>query len=63
MDSCSAANIAASFEHLVGARDGEAERLGTLQVDLQLNFRGLLDWQVGELGALEHRRRPSDNHP
>ena len=48
-----------SFDHLVGAaeqreRDGEAERLGGLQVDDQLDLGGLLDWQVGRLLALEN---------
>jgi hypothetical protein len=37
------------FDHLVGAskkrlRDGEAERLGGLEVYNQLDFRGLLVW-------------------
>jgi hypothetical protein len=37
-----------SFDHLVGAaeqrqREGEAERLGGLDVDDQLDFGGLLD--------------------
>ena len=48
------------FDHLVGARrlacsgHGEAERLGGLQVDVQLDFGGLLDRQVGGLVALEN---------
>jgi hypothetical protein len=47
------------FDHLVGAaeqrkRDGEAERLGRREVDEKLNFRGLLDRQVGRLLALEN---------
>ena len=46
------------FDHLVGAadqrqRNGEAERLGSLQVDDQLDFGGLLDRQVGRLLAFE----------
>src|SRR5436190_11083761 len=48
-----------SFDHLVGAaeqrqRDREAERLGGLEVDYQLDFRCLLHWQVGWLLALEN---------
>src|SRR4029453_5750254 len=48
-----------SFDHLVGAgdecpRDLEAERLSCLKVDDQLDFRGLLDCQVGRLFALEN---------
>src|SRR5436309_1895431 len=47
------------FDHIVGAaeqgeRNGEAERLGSFQVDNQLNFRDLLDWQVGRLLAREN---------
>ena len=34
-------------------RDREAERFGGLQVDHELELRGLLDGQVGGLGALE----------
>ena len=49
---------AGSFDHLVGAgkqrrRDVEAERLGGVEVDEQLDFRGLLDRQVRRLLALE----------
>ena len=48
---------ATSFDDLVGAgeerlRDGEAERLGGLQVDHQLEFGRLLDRQVAGLCAL-----------
>src|SRR6266481_6040872 len=47
-----------SFDDLVGAgedrwRDGEAKRLGGVEVDDQLEGRRLLDRQVGGLGALE----------
>src|ERR1035437_4853069 len=50
---------AASFDHLVGAADqrqwdGEAERLGGLEVEDQLDFRRLHDRQVGWLLGLEH---------
>ena len=34
-------------------RHGEAERLGGLEVDDQLEGRRLLNWQIGGLGALE----------
>src|SRR5713226_87502 len=34
-------------------RDRQAERLGGLEVDHQLELRGLLDREVGGLGALE----------
>ena len=48
----------ALFDHLVGAREdrlrhGEAERLRGLEVDDQLEFGRLLDWQVGRVGTFE----------
>ena len=48
-----------SFDHLVGAadqrqRNGEAERLSSLQVDDKLDFGGLLDRQIGRLLAFEN---------
>ena len=47
-----------SFDHLVGEQlhlvgNGQAERLGGLEVDDQLDFCRLLDRQVGRLLALE----------
>src|SRR5271165_3289081 len=49
----------ASFDDLVGAgedrlRHGQAERLGGLQIDDQLEGGRLLDRQIGGLGALEN---------
>src|SRR5207245_5241188 len=49
----------ALFEHVVGPQqecllDREAERLGGLQVDDQLELRRLLDREVGRLGPLEN---------
>src|SRR5216683_6321581 len=51
-------NRGVSFDHLVGLgedrwRDGEAERLRSLEIDDQLERGRLHDWQVGRLGALE----------
>src|ERR1700736_3735948 len=51
-----------SFDRLVGAteqrqRHGEAERLRGLEIDDQLDFRGLLDRQIGRLHALENLTR------
>src|ERR1700746_676545 len=48
-----------SLDHLVGEReqpvgDGEAKRLGRLEVDDKLVSRGLLHGQVGRLGTLEN---------
>src|SRR5262245_55842467 len=53
------ADIPTLFDHLVGAclhcrRHVEAERLGRLQIDVELDFGGLLDWQVGGFFALEN---------
>ena len=47
------------FDHLVGAAEqrqwhGDAERLGGLEVYDQFDFRGLLDWQIRWLLALEY---------
>src|SRR5215813_13399007 len=47
------------FDHLVGAagkgqRNGNAERLGGLEVDDQLDFRGLHDREVSRLLAFEN---------
>jgi hypothetical protein len=48
-----------SLDHLVGAsleqgRHGEAERLGSFQVYLQLNFGWLLDGKIAWLGATRY---------
>src|SRR6516164_432584 len=48
--------------HLVGAgedrgRDRQAERLGSLEVDDQLEGRRLLDREIGRLGAVENFRK------
>ena len=53
------ADIGTLFDHLVGARlhcrrHVEAERLGRLQIDVELDFGGLLDRQVGGFLALEN---------
>jgi hypothetical protein len=50
---------AASFDHLVGARDEcrrhfEAERLGRFEIDEQLDFHRLLDGEIGGLSPLEY---------
>src|SRR5262249_19966849 len=54
--------LAHSFDHLVGEReqlipDGEAKRLGSLEVEHQIELDRLQDWQVGLLLALDHRGR------
>ena len=53
------ADIAALFDHLVGAtlqrlRHGNAERLGGLEIDDQFDFRGLHDREIGRLLALKN---------
>jgi hypothetical protein len=58
---------AVSFDDLVGAGEKrwwhfQAERLGRLEVDEQLHFRGLLDWKVGGLLAQENPAHV-DSHP
>src|SRR4051794_4714536 len=47
---------------LIGAakqrdRDGQAERLGGLEVDGEFHLGRLLDWQIGGLRTLEDARR------
>jgi len=47
------------LNHLVGGRqqrfrDGEAEGFGGLQVNDQINFCDLLDWQIGWFLAFEN---------
>src|ERR1039458_8443226 len=54
--------VVALLNHLIGAaeqrrRDGETERLRSFEVDYQLDFGGLLDWQVRWLLALENATR------
>jgi hypothetical protein len=48
----------ASFDHLVGAAEereweGDAEGFGRLEIKQQLDFRDLLDRQIGRLVTLE----------
>ena len=52
------ARLAASFDHPISAhkqrwRDGETERLRGLEIDDQLERRGLLDRKITSLGAPE----------
>jgi hypothetical protein len=46
------------FDHLIRSeqkrrRDGQAQRLGGLEVDHQLELRGLLNGEIGRLGPFE----------
>jgi hypothetical protein len=46
------------FDHLIRCgeerwRESKAERLGSLRVDHQLEFGGLLHWQIGGFRTLE----------
>src|SRR6516165_3591340 len=64
-DSCSAAK-SPLFEHLVGEREQlcrhvETECLGGLEIDDELEFRGLHDRQVGGLFTLENATRIKSN--
>src|SRR5215470_17720013 len=48
-----------SFDHLIGSnqqrrRDGQAERLGGLEIDGELEFSRLLHWQIGRARAFEN---------
>jgi len=47
------------FDHLVGAeldrrRQLDADRLGGLEVDDQLEFGGLLNWKIGRFRTVEY---------
>jgi hypothetical protein len=55
----SLSHAATPLDHLIGGRqqrfrDGEAERLGGLEVNGQLDFYGLLYRQIGRFIALEN---------
>src|SRR5262245_30515576 len=57
-----------SPDDLVGAdenrlRDGQAEGFGRLEVDDQLELRGLLDWKISRSSALEHAIDKRSNAP
>src|SRR5690348_16069053 len=50
--------LMASFDDLVGEaedrwRDCKAERVCSLEIDHQLEFRRLFDWQIGRLGTFQ----------
>ena len=56
---CQQQTSAALFDHLVSGRvrrrrHGEAERLGGLEVDYQLEFGRLLHGEIGRLRALKN---------
>jgi hypothetical protein len=55
---CQQQTSAALFDHLVSGRErrrhGEAERLGGLEVDYQLEFGRLLHGEIGRLRALKN---------
>src|SRR6516165_7805646 len=56
---CQERHWAASFDYLVGGvqefvRYAEAERLGGLEVDCELERGRLLDWQLGWIGLVEN---------
>ena len=49
----------ALFDHYIGCdlqrqRDSQAERLGSLHIDYELDFCGLIDRQIGWLLAVEN---------
>ena len=46
-------SITSSARFEDGRWDGQPERLCGLQIDDQLKFGRLLDWQVGRVGALQ----------
>ena len=58
-DTLDSSFVRASLDHLVGAgeqsgRDGEAERLSGEQIDDEIEFGRLLDWDVGRLGPTQN---------
>src|SRR5262245_21496708 len=57
-----------SFDHLVGAgeqsrRNFNAERFGTLEIDYQLELRGLDDRQVSWFGTFENAAHINADQP
>ena len=56
---CQKRTFAALFDHLVGngeysRRNNEAERLRSLEINHQVEFRRLLDWEIGWFGAFQN---------